>query len=88
MTRKELAQQVFGLIKRVMPEKKSNLIWIAIAETDDESLFKEYNNLLGKNYALKSKEDKDVEIINMPTESELIKYEQMNFTESNDETDC
>lgn len=88
MTRKELAQQVFGLIKRIMPEKKSNLIWIAIAETDDESLFKEYDNLLGKNYALKSKEDKDVEIINMPTELELTKYEQMNFMESDDETDC
>lgn len=88
MTRKELAQQVFYITKRVMPEKKSNLIWIAIAETDDESLFKEYESLINKNYALKSKEDKDIEIINMPTELELIKYEQMNFTEGNDETDC
>ena len=79
MTRKELAQQVFGLIKRNMPEKKSNLIWIAIAETDDRSLFDEYEKLITKNYELKSPYDEEIQIQNYPEEKDA--YEQMNFTE-------
>lgn len=53
MTRKELAQQVFGYLKFIMPYKNSIQIWIAIAETDDNTLLQEYHKLATKNYSLR-----------------------------------
>lgn len=53
MTRKELAQQVFGYLKMILPHKNSIQIWIAIAETDDETLLREYYKLSTKNYSLR-----------------------------------
>lgn len=52
MTRKELAQSVFVLFKRVMPKKDSVQLWIAIAETDDATLRRDYEKLISKNYSL------------------------------------
>ena len=49
MTRKELAQQVFSLIK-LTTMRNSVEIWEAIAETDDESLLTEYEKLIDQNY--------------------------------------
>ena len=51
MTRKELAQQVFSLLKMILPYKNSIRIWIAIAETDDDTLLQEYHKLATKNYS-------------------------------------
>lgn len=53
MTRKELAQQVFGYLKMILPYKDSIRIWIAIAETDDDTLLQEYHKLATKNYSLR-----------------------------------
>ena len=57
MTRKELAQQVYMLLKRTTP-KKGSVIWQAIAETDDKSLITEYERLIEQNYVKKESENK------------------------------
>ena len=49
MTRKELARQVYLLMKRDL-NLKSGKIWQAIAETDDKSLLDEYEKLINKHY--------------------------------------
>lgn len=49
MTRKELARQVYSLMKRDL-NLKSEKIWQAIAETDDKSLLDEYEKLVNKYY--------------------------------------
>ena len=55
MNRKELASQVYLLIKRDL-NIKSEKLWQAIAETDDRSLLDEYEKLCDKHY--KKKENK------------------------------
>ena len=52
MTRKELAQQVFLLLRRTVI-KKDIEIWQAIAETSDDALLDEYEKLLEQNYTCK-----------------------------------
>ena len=44
MTRKELANKVFSHLRKdlILPSIKDIEIWKAIAETDDQSLLKEY----------------------------------------------
>lgn len=44
MTRKELANKVFSQVRKdlILPSIKDIEIWKAIAETDDQSLLKEY----------------------------------------------
>lgn len=49
MTRKELAEQVFMLIRRKTLKNAAN-IWQAIAETDDNSLLDEYEKLIDACY--------------------------------------
>lgn len=45
MTRKELANEVYNLLKSVYMPKRSECLWKAIAETDDWSLIDEYTRL-------------------------------------------
>lgn len=46
MTREELANKVYELLKKMSPVHKAGEIWKAIAETDDISLLSEYEDLL------------------------------------------
>lgn len=50
MTRKELARQVFVLLKKEVSPRLSPKIWQAIAETDDKSLLEEYERLVDRHY--------------------------------------
>lgn len=45
MSRKELANKMFDLIREISPTYKAEKIWKAIAETDDKSLLGEYEKL-------------------------------------------
>lgn len=59
MTRPELALQVYGLERRVRPEKNYIQVWIDIAKTDDITLRERYEELLCKNYSLAETEEDD-----------------------------
>ncbi len=45
MTRRELAQRVFNLLKKETELLKDKALWRAIAETDDGSLLMEYERI-------------------------------------------
>ena len=51
MTRQELAQQAFLLLRRTVM-KKDIEIWQAIAETSDTALLEEYEKLVNQFYSV------------------------------------
>lgn len=52
MTREELADQMFGLLKRIMPKKDSRQLWAIIAKTSDRNLINDYKVLMSGKLSL------------------------------------
>lgn len=52
LTRKELALAVFNIVKTFSPTNSEQL-WIKIAETDDETLRRDYMWLIQKNWSFR-----------------------------------
>lgn len=72
MTRKQLAQQVYGLMRRIDSKKSLAQIWIEIAEMNDAELRQKYVELLNKNYSLKEQEEEDIEEVEVDSRPDYI----------------